>query len=154
VVGDLISNKNNFNKIIRDLKIKKPQEGDIIREYFRNKDIGILHESYVDLDRVTSLRNKIGGQLVLCHPGKHGKLSVEFIKELRRAGVEGIEKLSPHHGYNTIMYIQHIARGQKLIETGGSDFHREEGSNMLIQNSWQYFKVDTSMLKGVNKIIG
>ena len=68
--------------------------------------------------------------------------------------MDGVEKFSPHHSYGAIVYIQHLAREYNLIETGGSDFHRFEGSNEPVQHAWQYFKFDARLLKGIKKIIG
>jgi len=62
--------------------------------------------------------------------------------------------LSPHHSIGAIMFAQHISTELKFIETGGSDFHRHEGDKYSLQNSWQYFKIDSKYLKGIEKIIG
>ena len=68
-------------------------------------------------------------------------------------GIEGIEKLSPHHPFGAVMYIQFLAREYGFIETGGSDFHRHEGGNQLIQNSWEYYKINSDKLHGIETII-
>ena len=50
------------------------------------------------------------------------------------------------------MYIQYLAREFDFITTGSSDFHRHEGNNYTIQNSWQYFKIDSKYLRKIGKI--
>lgn len=154
VVGDICRLSRNRAKIKRELKNKNPREEQIIGEYFYNKKIGRLYESCVSFERILKLRKKIGGQIILNHPAKYGYIKVEFWEKLKQLGIDGVELLSPHHSVGAIMYIQYLAREMKLIETGGSDFHCFEGENPLLNNSWQYFKINSKYLKGVEKIIG
>lgn len=143
---------NNKIRIRKELENKNPRENDIINEYFCNKDIGILRESYISMERIIKLRKKIGGQLILCHPAKCSYIRKEFWETLKKIGLDGIEILSPHHSINAIMYIQYLAREFDFITTGSSDFHRHEGNNYTIQNSWQYFKIDSKYLRKIGKI--
>lgn len=153
VVDEVIATRGNLKKIKRGLGIKHPREDDIIREYFRNKNIGVLHNSYIDIDWIIKLRKKIGGQLVLCHPAKNAAINLDLFQDLKNVGLDGIEKLSPHHSYGATIFIQYLAQELNLIETGSSDFHRLEGGNNPIQYSWQYYQVDSRLLRGVKKII-
>ena len=153
-VDDFLRVTYNARRVKRELGLKRPSEGDVIREYFRSKDIGVLHNSFIDMDSIVKLRKKIGGQLILCHPAKSAALGRDFITIVKKLGVVGLEKLSPHHSYNSIMIIQRLAREYGLIETGGSDFHCFEGGQAPLQYSWQYYKVDSKLLRGVKKIIG
>ncbi|MDD5071589.1 MAG: PHP domain-containing protein [Patescibacteria group bacterium] len=154
IVDDIWEIPANQTKIKKELKMKNPQEGEIIGQYFRNENIGILRESYTDIKKILALRKKIGGQLIFNHPGKHDQLRRKLLKKLKKMGVDGIEVVSPHHSVGAVMYAQAMAREFDFITTGGSDFHRHEGENFPLQNSWQYFKVDSKYLKGINKIIG
>ncbi len=153
IVDDIKVNPKNLKKIKRELKINNPREGHIMGEYFKNKKIGKLYESYIDINRVLELKKEIGGQVILNHPAKHGYISPEVWKELKVIGVEGVEVLSPHHSVNSVMYIQYLARQIGFIETGGSDYHRFEGEKYPIQSSFDYFKIDSKYLKGINKVI-
>lgn len=144
---------HNRAKIKNKLRNKKPREDDIIRACFYNKWAGILKESYIDIARVIKLREKIGGQLVINHPGKYKFLPIDVFKKLKKMGIDGIEVLSPHHSVGAVMYAQFMAQELKFIISGGSDFHRFEGGNYKIHNSWQYFKIDSNLLDGVEKII-
>lgn len=154
IVNDIWSVPANRKKIKRELETKNPREGEIMGEYFYNKKIGRLHESYIDIKRILKLRKKIGGQLILNHPGKHDQLKKELLSEMKKLGIDGLEMFSPHHSIGAIMYGQDMARQFDFITTGGSDFHRHEGEGFALQNSWQYFKVDSKYLRKVNKIIG
>lgn len=154
IISNLMSYSTNFKKIKKELGTDCPREEEIIGKYFTNKKIAILRESYINIERIFKLRNKIGGQLVLCHPAKFSFVKKEMLSALKKMGLDGIEVLSPHHSYGAIMYLQHLARGLNFISTGGSDFHRYEGGSFTLQESWQYYKIDSDLLPGVKKIIG
>ncbi len=145
-----------FNKVMikKELKLKNPREEDIIMKILKNKSFSILRESRVEINKVLELRKKIGGQLVYNHPGKYGYVKREFIKKVKDLGVDGIEILSPHHSIGAVTFFQYIADEMDFIATGGSDFHRNEGDRCLVQNSWDYYKIDSKYLKGIKKIIG
>lgn len=153
IIDCIVRNKKNLQKIKKELEMKNPREEDIIYNYFRNKKIGVLNESYIDIERILQLRKKIGGQIILCHPAKSSYVKIPFWKKMKKMGIDGVEILSPHHSVNAIMYMQQLARELNFITTGGSDFHRFEGGNQLVQNSWQYYKIDSQYLRGVKKII-
>jgi hypothetical protein len=154
MVDDIWAIPANRAKIKKELKIKNPREGEIIGKYFRNKGASILRESYTDIKKIMALRKKIGGQIIFNHPGKHDQLRRQLLEKLKKLGVDGIEVISPHHSIGAVMYAQAMARELDFITTGGSDFHRHEREKLPVQNSWNYFKVDSKFLKGVNKIIG
>ena len=154
IVGDIASEPKNLNKIKKELNLKNPREEEIIRHYFGNKGVARLRENYLNILRIFKLRKKIGGQLILCHPGKHYKINYEMIAKLKNLGMDGLEVLSPHHSYNAIVHIQQIAKDFNFIETGGSDFHRYESKVFPLKKSWEYFKIDSCLLSGVKKIIG
>ena len=153
IVDDFISIKSNFNRIKKELNLKNPREGDIIKEYFHNKQIKKLQNSYISIERILKLRKKIGGQLIICHPAKYNNIKFNFFEKLKNLGIDGVEIFSPHHSYGSIIYLQHLAREFNFITTGGSDFHRFEGSAHKLQYSWQYFKIDSNYLRKINKII-
>ena len=154
VVDDIWSVSANRAKIKRDLKNKRPREEEIVGAYFYNKKIGRLHETRVDIKRVLELRKKIGGQLVLNHPGRDNRLERNFLMTIKKLGIDGIEVLSPHHSIGAVMYAQFMAEEIGFIMSGGSDFHLEEGENRPVQSSLEYFKIDSKHLKGIKKIIG
>lgn len=154
IVYSMWFSKKNQKIFERDLGIKNPREEDIMMEYLKNKKYGVLNESYVDIKRVIKLRKKVGGQLIINHPGKSAHLSRDHFLLLKELGVDGVEVLSPHHSLGAVMYYQYICNEMDFIETGGSDFHIFEGKRAKIQNSWDYFVIDSDYLRKINKIIG
>ena len=154
IIDDICSAPANLIKIKKELDNKNPQEGEIIHKYFRNHEIGILRESYIDITRIFELRKKIGGQIILCHPAKYSYIKYDNWKKLKKMGLDGAEILSPHHSIGAVMYSQYLARKLNFIQTGGSDFHRRERGKTNIKNCYDYFKIDSKYLKGIKKIIG
>ncbi|MCD4694293.1 PHP domain-containing protein [bacterium] len=153
VAGDLLDNKNNYEKVKKELGLDVVRAGDLIRNYFYRVGSRRLKNSYIGWKKIVELRDKIGGQLVLCHPAK-GYMPKELVlKSLVDSGLDGIEKLSPHHSYEAIMRIQRFARKYNLAETGGSDFHLDERGNYPVQRAWDYFRIDSDYLREVDRII-
>lgn len=143
----------NKKKIIKKLKIKNPSQEEILKSIFKNPALVKINESYIGINQVLKLRKKIGGQLILNHPGKHNQLDRNFIASLKKIGINGLEVVSPHHSIGAVMYAQRLAREYKLIMTGGSDFHRIEPAPADLTNCYNYFKVDSRHLAGIKKII-
>jgi predicted metal-dependent phosphoesterase TrpH len=154
LVDELWQSPKNKKRIRADLKLINPREEDIIHAYFYNPRFAVLHESYVDVNRVFHLRKKLGGQLILNHPAKYHYIKKDFWDKLKKLGLDGVELLSPHHSIGAVMHIQQLAGELNLIETGGSDFHKFEKNSSPIKHSWQYFKIDSKYLRGVERVIG
>lgn len=154
VVDDIIAIPHNLRLVKKQLGLKNPRENDILAEYFHNyKTTPVLTNSFINIERVLRLREKIGGQIILCHPAKYGHIDKKRWEKYKQLGFDGVETLSPHHSYGAVMYIQHLARELDFIETGGSDFHKGEGSNAPIQRSWDYFHINSKHLRRINEII-
>jgi predicted metal-dependent phosphoesterase TrpH len=154
VIDDIIAVPHNAKKLQRELKNNHIKEDAVINSYLRHPRVGGLKNSFISLPRIHKLRDEVGGHLVLCHPAKYRHVDKDFIMKLSEAGIDGIEVFSPHHSLSAVMQLQYVARDLGLIMTGGSDFHRSEGRGHLIQNSWDYYKIDSDYLRGVKQIIG
>jgi len=155
-INHIVDSFHNLNKreIQQEFGRKYVTTTEIIRHYFRSSAKVRLHESYINIERVFSLRKKVGGQLILCHPCKFKWIERDVVKQLVDMGLDGIEVLSPHHSWNAISYLQALAEQYKLIVTGGSDFHLfEKEKYFKIKSSWDYFEIDSKMLKDISKII-
>jgi len=153
VADDFFNIKFNENKIKKELKLKNITQYDIIKNYFHNPQIGVLENSFIDLKKIMELRKKIGGQIILNHPGKYGKIKREIFYDFKKRGLDGVEILSPHHSIGDIMFGQTLAEELNWIQSGGSDFHLNSDNKYLIKNSLQYFKIDSKYLKNINKIL-
>lgn len=154
IIDDVVSVPENERRIKRELKTDHLREEVIAAEYFLNPDIGVLRESYIRLEEVIALRQRIGGQLIINHPAKHNHVTKKDWQRLKTLGVDGLELLSPHHSVNAILYLQHIAHEFDFLTTGGSDFHRQEHNHGVIKMSWDYFTIDSKHLRRIEAVIG
>ena len=144
----------NKKRVQQELGKKNILETEIIRNYFRKTEKTRMHESYINIERVFRIRKKIGGQLVLAHPCLFRWVEEKTARQLKTMGLDGIEVLSPHHSWEGVSYIQALADQHKLIMTGGSDFHRfEEQPWYKIKSAWNYFEIESKLLKGIERII-
>jgi len=145
----------NKERLRKELGKKNIIEPELVRYYFRSKEKTFLHESYIDFNRIAKLKKNIGGQFVLAHPCRYIWLREDKVAELKQLGIDGVEVLSPHHSWGAVSYLQALTDQYKLIMSGGSDFHRfEEERWYRIKSSWNYFEINSKLLKGVEKIIG
>jgi len=146
---------NNRKKIVERLGTNKPSAEEVLKHFFRNREVNKLEECYIDFGHILKLKKKIGGQIVLGHPGKdHNWLSENFIAQLKKLGLDGMEVISPHHSISSVMHLQRLARLYKLTTTGGSDYHLDESETAAIKNVYSYFRIEDRYLTGINKIIG
>jgi hypothetical protein len=144
----------NKKLIIKKLKIANPGQDDILIKIFKNKAFAKISESYIGLKQILNLRKKIGGQLILNHPGKHRRLDEKFMVGIKKLGLDGLEVISPHHSIGAVMFLERLAREYKLIMTGGSDFHRLESGPAGLTSAYNYFRIDSNYLNNIKKIIG
>ncbi len=154
LVSYIWKNKKNQKKIKNDLENNNPREEDIISNYFYPKDGLRLKEARVSFSRLNKLRNEIGGQLFLAHPCLHKNINKNLIIELKKLGLDGVELLSPHHNYSSIVILSSIIKELDLMATGGSDFHLPANEGTGPKYSWQWFKIYSSYLRKINKVIG
>mgnify|MGYP003394183793 CR=1 FL=1 len=144
----------NKKIIVKKLNVANPSQDEVLMKIFKNKTFARISESYIGLKQILNLRKKISGQLILNHPGKHERLDRKFIKTIKALGLDGLEVLSPHHSIGAVMQLQRLAREYKLIMAGGSDFHRFEPTPAELNSCYNYFKIDSSYLTDIKKIIG
>lgn len=154
IIKDLRQIADNRKEIAKRLGEKRPSDDEIIKHFFKNRKINKLEECYIDFSHILTLKKKIGGQIILNHPGKDKRINKNFIAQLKQAGLDGVEIISPHHRLSDVMQLQRLARRYKLIMTGGTDYHLDEGGGAAVQNVYSYFKIEPKYLIGINKIIG
>jgi 3',5'-nucleoside bisphosphate phosphatase len=143
----------NQRIIKRELDNKFPREEEIISHYFYPKKGPKLAEAYVSFERIVNLKKAIGGQIIFAHPALHRKLRDSKLEELIKAGLDGLEILSPHHSYNNVVRLASLVKRYKLIASGGSDFHLPAEAGTKTKFAWQWYKIDSDYLRGINKII-
>lgn len=100
------------------------------------KYIGDNKPAYVEKERMTieegiSIIHEAGGIAVIAHPGLY-QPEIKF-EELEVFPVDGYEVYHPNHTHRVGDYILSRAKENKILVTGGSDFHdlRANKSNVL-----------------------
>ena len=82
-----------------------------------------VHIPYMSMKEAIDLIYKNGGVPVLAHPGNNLKGHQEFIPDIIRTGVCGLEVYSSYHTSEDINYYKQLAETHSLLITMGSDFH-------------------------------
>jgi predicted metal-dependent phosphoesterase TrpH len=96
------------------------------RQYLgRNKSAWARRFSYPAEESIAMI-HRCGGVAVLAHPGQldqQMRLQPVLIRELALRGLDGLELYYPTHTRKMMKKLRAIAAEQKLLVTGGSDFH-------------------------------
>ena len=91
----------------------------------------------------------LGGVACLAHPGRIFLPAAErerLIFALRESGLDGIECNYPTHTVGETAYYRALCARLGLLETGGSDFHREGGGRTIGE---PFFEPDDAFLRAV-----
>ncbi len=154
LVSYIWKNPKNQKKIKADLNNNNPREEDIVSYYFYPPEGLRLKEARVSFSRLNKLRKEIGGQLFLAHPCLHKNVNKKLIAEIKKIGLDGVELLSPHHNYSSVVILSSIIKEFDLMATGGSDFHLPADEGTGPKYSWQWYKIDSTYLRKINQVIG
>lgn len=90
--------------------------------YKKLKNLGVFPPiKYISYLEGMSLINDIGGISILAHPGLYNNWNIT--SELIKNGLDGIEVFHKKHSDNDIKTSLEIGEKNKLLITGGSDYH-------------------------------
>ncbi len=119
--------KNDEEKIREDFQVEKGEIiliNDIIKRYFLESGEKILPEVRIPTEEAIKLISRSGGKAVLAHPGDDLSWpESDLVKDLKKAGLSGLEAVSSHHNWSGMVFWQKIAKENNLEITIGSDFH-------------------------------
>lgn len=83
----------------------------------------------ITIEETINLIIELNGIAVLAHPGLiNNKKILSYCVE---KGIKGIEAIHPRHSKNDVQYLLNFAYENKLLTTGGSDFHGNRGNGDL-----------------------
>lgn len=96
--------------------------------YLAKDRLAYVHGEKLSTKEAIKLIEGAGGIPVLAHPGKIYKgLELEkIIRQFKAYGLKGIEVYHPGHTRDKINYLYNISKKNRMIITGGSDYHGEE----------------------------
>ncbi len=96
--------------------------GELYNELFGGEDKPYLvNPKFETAESVIEAISEAGGISVLAHPGKCS--SYEVIERAVKAGVNGVEVWCPDNSEKDVEYLTKLASKNKLLTTGGSNFH-------------------------------
>ena len=97
-----------------------------------------------------------GGLAILAHPTLYGLKTpalTKLIKELSSYGLDGIEAIHSIHSKQDEIFLRDLAIKNKLIISGGSDFHGANKPNLEIAVGYGNLKIPYSILENIkNKV--
>ncbi len=154
VLQEIERHPKNLKKMEKELPDDKRDFFGKIKFYMGYDTPAALRLSEVPTDEAITIVQQSGGFAILAHPGQ--QLNYEgdkLILELVKAGLEGIEILSPYHSWHQIEHYQTFAIKNKLLATGGSDFHGDIDftKRESITRQWDYFKIPYTIYENLKK---
>lgn len=98
------------------------------------------------------LIHSAGGVAVLAHPTLYGLKTAaltKLIKELTSYGLDGIEVMHSIHSKQDEVFLRDLAIKNKLVISGGSDFHGANKPNLEIAIGYGNLKIPYSVLDAI-----
>jgi len=129
------------NKTVIRKALKKQQYDffEVYNKFFAKNCKCFLPEVSLPMKNALELIKHAKGIPVLSHPGwQLGFRDDHIIYELKKMGLRGIECFSSHHNWDQTAHYLNLAKQQKLIATGGSDYHGDLPGDFIIENYYEY----------------
>lgn len=129
LIGEVIlDNEDGINKeILRPYRAGGERSDmpylNFYRDFFSQGKIAHVPLHYLHLKDAIDLIKASSGIPVIAHPGDNLRNNMELLDPIIREGVMGIEVFSNYHTLDQIEYFRSKVKKDKLIMTGGSDFH-------------------------------
>lgn len=146
---DEIKKKAKGASITRPHIAKEMLDGGYVKNYKEAFDVYIgdnlpAFEGKEKFDIVDAIRlvHEAGGKTVVAHPNKY--ITKEEMRFMIKNGLDGIEVLHPSHNEHHIRYWRRWCIENKLIATGGSDYH---GSRPYDEENFGRWKVNVEVIE-------
>ena len=125
---------------------EKEKQRAFFRKYLLEKSVGgeglaFAERKKPDIQSVVKAIHDAGGVAFWAHPfwkNKETPAIKELLSTFRKMGLDGMEALYSFHSRKQALFLHKIARNLSMYESGGSDFHREDGSIRQIANFLTY----------------
>jgi len=105
-----------------------------LQAYLNRGAPGYVHKEKLSPESALALIQNVGGVPVIAHPKSlKCRDSAEFdlaIQKLAGQGIAGIEVFATLHDNSEVQLFAEIAKRYKLMVTGGSDFHGDNGGQL------------------------
>ncbi len=93
--------------------------------YLKQDGPAYVPRKTISLDSVMELLSRTAKLIAIAHPKKAGE---SLIKLLLEKGLNAVEVFHPEHSKERVNYYKKVAAENKLLITGGSDYHGDRGS--------------------------
>lgn len=139
----LVSERRNARRLRKDFGTSTPDLFSVIDRYFRGAGIAAAPNRVRLLSVPAAIRllHSARGVVVLAHPGRTLRFSEEnLIVQWRRAGLDGIEAMTPEQTWRQCSFYAQLASRLGLFITAGSDSHESQHGASPLANRWTYFR--------------
>ncbi|MCH8566641.1 MAG: PHP domain-containing protein [Balneolales bacterium] len=117
----------------------------VFSKYLGDQGKAYYKTDYMGVDEIVSIIRDNGGVTLLAHPGLY--FVDDDIKAMLKSGIDGFECIHPSHNYPLQKKYLQICEENKLLKSGGSDFHGRSTDEFTL------FGTVSVDLDWVNKII-
>lgn len=127
--------------------------GQAFDQYLGKGKPAYVNKGNVSCEQAIQVILGAGGIPVLAHPGllnlgSHEVLDA-FVQALVEFGLQGIEVYYTDHDDTTTAFLKSLAKGKKLLVTGGSDFHGAFTPGVLLGQGRRNIRVEYSLFKAL-----
>ena len=152
IIRQIQSYPTNKTVLRRLLKKQHYDYYEIYNALFARGQSTHVSEVYLPLKAVIRLIKRCGGVPVLAHPGQQlGFEHDDIIPKLKKAGVDGLECFSSHHNWDQTAHYIMLAQRQKMIITGGSDYHGDLPGDYIIDNYLNYTSLPLTIYQQIKR---
>jgi len=112
----------------------------VFNKYLGDHATAYFKTEYEQIEDVIKLVHRCGGVAILAHPGLY--FVDEDINFLIKANIDGFECIHPSHNFALQKKYIQICDDNRLLKTGGSDFHGHQNSQhtlfgtVAVEKSW------------------
>ncbi len=146
------ANPENVRQIQKTLGNQFYEHWQVIVKYFVKGRNTYYPEVFIPVKLGLKMIQRAGGTAILAHPGQQLRFEEDYlIRRLVKLGVAGIECFSSHHKYSQIAHYLRLAQQEKIIATGGSDFHGDLEDKLAIKRHWDYTLLPFKLYQDIKK---
>ncbi len=115
-----------------------------------------IPREYIDPAEAIRCIHGAGGIAVLAHPLSYhfsDDTILHMIRELKSAGIDGIETLYGAYNEEQVATVRELARRFGLPISGGSDYHGSNKPGLMLGTGYGRLQVPESVLEGLEKLL-
>lgn len=152
-VSNLITKAHFARALLEKGYISSIQEGFDI--YLGENKLADVKRELPDFKKAIEIINKSGGKSILAHPYSYGLSEEdieEVVKNLKNAGLQGIECYYSTHTKEQEEFLLNLATKYSLKISGGSDFHGDNRPNTFLGKGKGNLNISYEILKNLKEV--